>query len=666
MTVAVVLIFLAIITSGMGVSFYSKLNMSVEERFFSGWIFGILTFTICGVISTRLLGFNLLGVNIAAVAALAVGAKGWLDNLDGFSADIDDFKKRLRSPVTSSQNPAVLIAFLIPVWGLIGGMFYNAYSISPDGSLISGHLASWTDWMAHLTYTASFAFSGEVDFQLPTAAGYGIGYHSGINFFAALLIPAGVSLPGALQLSGAFTLFAFPGVMYSVGVRVFKRQSIALLGTYLFMFYGGLGWRMLPQDFQSGWFNSVTRTYTRGPSEAEGHFWLENPMVGHFFPQRPTMLGFPIALLAMAWAYSAWQALEAKKDTPARRCSITDSPLTTLFFVGVLIGLTPFFNLFGFGTPLAMIMAWWVFTGFKKEWLYTIIPAIILALPVIRFLSPPSSSLKIPYSWVSQIKGTAHLERSFAASVVEWLDFWFQNTGIFLLLFIAALVLSKPLSKQIRIGLLPIWLWFIVPNASKPHPWNGNNTHYFVFILLIGALPIAALLVHLVSKHKLALIAVIPAVISMTLAGVIDVYAANGHQASPFPITALESSGMTLGQWARTTDSDSVFVIELGFGEGAASPHLHPLTAMSGRSVVVGFDGWVYDLGIPDWADRKEHSRIILEAGPGFEQLIDLYGVDYLVVGPAHRTPNWQPNIDYWNSVGKVVFSNAGWTVYEV
>ena len=40
--------------------------------------------------------------------------------------------------------------------------------------------------------------------------------------------------------------------------------------------------------------------------------------------------------------------------------------------------------------------------------------------------------------------------------------------------------------------------------------------------------------------------------------------------------------------------------------------------------------------------------------------------VDYLVIGPDSRTPNWNPNTAYWEEAADVVYRHAGWTVYEV
>ena len=670
MTVAMVLIFTTCITAGIGFTFHTGLVMKTEERFFAGWVLGIVAFTLSGLVCTRLFSFSGAAVTIAALVVLTASIPGWRLGAAQGHGEIKDLRHRLAEPLGSGKNPILLAALLIPVWVLIGRMFYFAYQTGADGGIQVGHLASFSDWQAHLTYTASFAFADNTALNLPLAAGNNIGYHAGINYFAALLIPAGATLPGALQVSGAFTLMAFPGVMYSVGMRVFNHQAVALLGTALFLFFGGWGFIEFFRDLSdrgTDALSSLPRTYTRLPDipDLDAQTWwntnpivLENPIVGHFFPQRPTMIGFPIVLLVFGWLWTAWSDIENHGANRNR----------TILFCGVLVGLTPFFNLFAFGVPVAFVGLWWIGTRFRTEWLYFLVPATALALPVVAFLQPPSSALEYPYDWVEHIRNPGGLPENLgtASRVGHWITFWFRNLGFFLPLLVAAQLTRGVLPKRLTVALAPVWLFFFVPNGIKPHPWNGNNTHYFIFVLLLGALPIAALLVHTVRKMPISLLAIVPLCFTLMASGFIDVLATNDQATSPWPLTAMDSAAVAVGKWARTTETDAVFVIELGWAPGQASPHQHPVPALSGRQVLVGNDGWVFDLGIEDWAVRKDHSRIILEAGTGYQELIDTYDVDYLVIGPNTRTPNWDPNIAFWEEAADVVYRHAGWTVYEV
>ena len=661
MTVAVVVIFATCIIAGTGFTHLSGIPMRTEERVFAGWIIGIVALTLTAIITTRLFDFSGAAVALAVVATLGLSMAGWR-RATTWDNEVADLRRRLAEPLRSGDNPILLVVLLIPVWVLVGRMFANAYQYAEDGSILVGHLASFSDWQAHLTYTASFAHANNTALDLPLATGNDIGYHAGTNVFSALLVVAGASLPGSLQLGGAFTLFAFPGVMYCVGIRVFRDQLVALLGTALFLFFGGWGWLEFFRDVADADVDvwpRLPRTYTRAPSPAEGSWWIENPIVGHFFPQRPTLIGFPVVLLVLGWLHTAWNTTGAgqSRDRAAMR---------PFLFCGALVGVIPFFNLFALGTPLVFVGVWWLITRFDRRWMWCMIPAVALALPVVLYLQPPTSSLEYPYDWVAQVTNPGGLPPDLALTerVGDWIVFWARNLGLFVPLLAAAQLWRGALDRQLAIGLVPIWLFFIVPNAIKPHPWNGNNTHYFVFVMLLGALPVAALLVAAVRRLPIAALVAAPVLATMTMAGLLDVVATNGHVAAPYPVTAMDSAGVAVGEWARSTDPDSVFVIESGWPGGYGSVHQHPVPALSGRDVVVASDGWVFDLGIPDWATRKEHMRMILEGAAGWEQLVELYDVDYLVVGA--NTPGWDPNIAFWEQTADVAYRHAGWIVFEL
>jgi hypothetical protein len=176
-----VLIFATCVTAGIGLTFHTDLEMRSEERFFAGWVLGIIAFTLSGIIATRLFSFGGTAVAIAAILTLVGSVPGWRRGATQWGDELADLRRRLAKPLLSGKNPMLLVALLIPVWVLIGRMFYLAYQAAPDGGIMVGHLASFSDWQAHLTYTASFAYADNTALNLPLAAGYDIGYHAGIN-----------------------------------------------------------------------------------------------------------------------------------------------------------------------------------------------------------------------------------------------------------------------------------------------------------------------------------------------------------------------------------------------------------------------------------------------------------------------------------------------------
>jgi uncharacterized membrane protein len=67
----------------------------------------------------------------------------------------------------------------------------------------------------------------------------------------------------------------------------------------------------------------------------------------------------------------------------------------------------------------------------------------------------------------------------------------------------------------------------------------------------------------------------------------------------------------------------------------ADEPH-HWVAPLAGRSVVLGYRGWLEAYGIAT-ARRARELATMLAAEPGFEALLEQHGVDFIVVGPHER-----------------------------
>ena len=98
MTVAVVAIFVTCIVAGMGLTHHSGISMRLEERFFAGWVLGIVAFTLTGMVTTRLFTFGGPAVAVAAVVLLGLSLTGWRQATT-WDDDVADLKARLAAPL---------------------------------------------------------------------------------------------------------------------------------------------------------------------------------------------------------------------------------------------------------------------------------------------------------------------------------------------------------------------------------------------------------------------------------------------------------------------------------------------------------------------------------------------------------------------------------------
>jgi len=740
-TLLVGLLLLLVVVVGFGLSYLTGVDLILEERLAYGAFFGMIAFTICSVLTTRIFSFSGLAVVAAIGLALMISAFGWRTGVRRIIAEVDDFKQRLKASLSNPGNHLVFSIFVALGWIWAWRILSLAYD-ETNGGVDFGNLATFSDWQAHATYTASFAISNNVGFDLPMATGETLNYHSGINFFAASLYQAGASLHAALTISSGFLAFFFPAAMYLVGVRVFNSRWIAGLGTAIFFFFGGLGWthaittsktagtvndqgiRLNLADDGFGFLQTLPGRYTRF---YEAGYWLENPVVGHLYPQRPTLIGFPVTLIASMLLWHAYQNRNRQ----------------TFLFAGVLVGVMPFFHLFGYGTPFVLGIIWAfsaqfedrefdrskhlllfigvavvsamvfglvmamglgviVATGaavivggfaalavqaeegyslpWRKEWLAFLMPAFMLSMPMVMFMRPETSSADFWYSWAVRITQTHETTSGIEGfrlgpenvnqvgaftTITENVRFWFKNFGFFLPLLAVTQFLSiarnRIIPRRIAVATLPVWLWFIGPLFTKLHPWNGNNTHYLVFVLLLGALPVAALLVHLARSNRVLGWTLVPLLVfTMTASGALDLWGSGDADTPGEHGQLMSAADVVMSEWViDNTPDDAVFVVQ--------DSNTHPMSSLTGRRIVGGFQGWIFDLGVEDWFDRTENSGKILQGSEETPTLIQQYDVDYVVIGLRERNDATQPaNIEYWDQNGQLVYDLGDYLIYRV
>jgi hypothetical protein len=613
------------VVTGVGLSALTPLRLSFEERVAYGAVVGAMAVVLSGIVVTRLFDFSGASVTVAVLVALAVGLVGVVRSRRVLHADIANLVARSRLSPMHPESPAPLFVLVVPAWVVTVRILDGAYPAAADGGIDAGHLATFSDWQAHLAYAGSFAYGGSLDLELPIASGNDLAYHFGINFLAAMIVSAGSSLTAGLQISSGYLAFAFPAVMYLVGVRIFERRAVAFWATVIFVLFGGWGWsRFLDDVGERGWsvIWDLPRTYTRDPGEG---WWIENPVVGVLYPQRPTLFGLSIALIATALLWTGYRHGGR-------------GPFLT---AGVIVGAAPLFHLFGYGTALVLGILWAVMDR-RRVWLWFVVPAVVLSIPAVAFLLPPSSSADWFYDWVGHVSDD------------NWVWFWLKNLGLFLPLVLVGQLWKGTLTKTHAIAFVPVWLWFIVPNFVKPHPWEGNNTHYFVFFLVLGVFPVAATLVRLTDVFPSSTAVVAVVVVTMTAAGALDIFAAADRTTGRYPL--MSGSDVLVAEWVReNTDPEAVLVV--------APSNTHSIPALSGRTVQMSFSGWVFDLGIEDWAERSGDAGTILARGAGADDLIEEYGVDYVVIGPRERV-DFGADPAVWDAVAPVAYDFGGYRIY--
>jgi hypothetical protein len=645
-----VLLLLACLLGGFGLTYLSGLELIFEERLFFGTVIGAMAVSLAGFATASLLGFSATSVWLGAVLALAASASGWFCGRRQVLPNLRDVTDRWARSPTAPGHPWPLLAVALVAGVYVYRLFANAYRLLPGG-LYAGNGGTWADWAAHLSYAGSFAYGANFPPQLPLDPGHHLPYPFMIDFLAASLVPLGASLPTALVLSSALLAFAFAPVMYLAGVRLTGSRPVAALAPFIFTLSGGLGFTYFFGDLQAKGLSVLShlpREYSA--LMTENYQWL-TPLIASMLPQRSTLFGFAIVLIVLALLFTAL-------DRPGWQ---------GFLFAGVVTGLSPAFHVHGYGTCVALAAFWAAFHR-RREWIAFFVPALALGIPVVLWLLPESGAqIRVQLGWMAMAGG--HQDN------VVW--FWLKNLGLFIPLLLIAqfsgslfgkLDQSGPLvALRGRMGYLlptryaahfaPMWLWFVVPNIWLFHPWDWDNQKFFVYWALLGSFLVGAVVVRVARAGLPGAVAAVVLLLVLCLAGGLD--ATRNVDLTVSSIRFADNAGLDAAAWSRAHTAPQALFL-------AAYDHDSPIATLGARRVVLGYPGWIWTYGISDWIGKEQDVQAMLQGTPKADALVRRYGVEYVVIGPQEREAPFLANDAYWQSHAALVYSNAEYHVYKV
>jgi len=622
---------LAAAAAGFGITYWSDVGFTLEERVVFGVVLGgaalsVATFVPALVAREVTLVSALLGL----AAILVLGAGGAVLARARVIADWTEARRGWRS-----RWPLLAVLLVCSAWTV--HFLHQAYVYTPNG-LYAGYVNIWGDWAAHLSFAGSFAYGHNFPPEFPIDPGHHLGYPFMVDFLAADLVPLGLSLTEALTATSAMLGLAFPGVLYLAAARFLGERAGAAIAVFLFMLSGGLGFVYLSGDLQRFGLETLAhlpREYTL--NRDVNLQWL-NPVLAYLVPQRSTLFGFSLALILLV---VLWIAL---------RDRLAWHPF---LFAGLIAGTLPVFHVHAWGTVVAL-PAFWALFNRRPQWIAFFAPALVVGIPILAWMWPPDNTSVCGN--LPSLGGFCFQPGWLSGGYPwDWIWFWIWNTSLLLPLLVAGHVLRRWFPTEFPKWFAPMWLWFAVPNVIVLQPWIWDNTKFFVFWALVGGILAGGVLAHMVRRGPGTAIVAVAVMALMGLSGALDLARASDFSVSSVQFT--DAGGLKVAEWVRThTNPDAIFAV--------ADEHNSPIPTLAGRRVLVGYPGWLWTYGLADYVQKQQDDKKILAGDPAALDLARKYGVDYVMIGPQ-EVPRGGSRA-YWDDHATLVYDDGEYAVYRV
>ena len=646
MPLAAAVFLAACAAAGFGITFLSGVRFNFEERVVFGAVLGAMAVSASSFVAS-LLARDVAALTVLVGLASAVGAAavGLIRYRAQVIADWSDARRRWMSGWRAPGHPWPLLAVLVVCGAWTVHLLHQAYVYTPAG-LYAGYVNIWGDWAAHLSFAGSFAYGHNFPPEYPIDPGHRLGYPFMIDFYAADLVPFGLSLTEALTATSAMLGLALPGVLYLAAMRFTAGRAASVIAVFVFLLSGGLGFVYLLGDLRRSGLAvlaGLPREYTL--NRDVDLQWL-NPVLAYIVPQRSTLFGFSLALILLVLL---WIALHEKVGWHP------------FLFAGLVAGVMPVFHVHAYGTVVALA-AFWALFNLRREWIAFFVPALVVGVPILVWMWPPDNT-----SICSDLSVGGYCVQPGWLTFTDWqrngvwlfpadfIGFWIWNTSLLVPLVVVGHFVPRWFPTAFPSWFAPMWLWFVVPNVIVLQPWVWDNTKFFIFWALLASIIVGGVLAGLFRRGPGSAIVAVGAIVLLCLSGALDLLRASEYNVSANLFT--DAGGLKVADWARHhTSPTAIFAV--------ADEHNSPIPTLAGRRELIGYPGWLWTYGLADYIQKGEDDKRILDGDASALQLAHKYHIDYVMIGPQ-ELPRGGSRA-YWDEHGTLVYDDGEYAVYQV
>jgi len=524
-------------------------------------------------------------------------------------------------------------------------LFFKSIYVDSQG-ITAGNRLVWTDWPVHLAIISSFVYGNNFPPQNPLYAGQLISYPFFADFLSAILQILGAGLKTSLVVPGILLALSSISLLYYLGTLLVERKSTVIIGMFVGLFWGGLGFWYFFQDLVKS--SNFWATLTFPPHEytfyQEKNLWFFSFLYSELIPQRSFLFGLPMFLISLILLI----------------IGISQRKKTYLLLAGFLTAIMPFFHMHSYISLLLLsnifipltILITFFHQGFKKakEQLAAVI--FYFLLPIIGL-----GLIQLPFFLSLNLNQTIGLNFGWMEGKENFFLFWFKNTGFFwpLMLFAFWKTNLSTLAKTLAISSI---LLFVLSNIFRFAPWSYDNLKIMTFWYFIGAFLVAKSLVYFYQKNYLGKILAVLLISTLTFSGIIEVTRVLNTQKAKINLWSKDDIELANTIIAKTEPNSVILT---------AAIHDHPVTALAGRRIIIGFPGNAWSWGLTDWAQREADVHTLLKADQIYTPyLLKKYKVDYVLISSREKYFEPAVNEQYFAQNAKFIAGGENYKLYQI
>jgi len=489
-----------------------------------------------------------------------------------------------------------------------------------SGNNIHTTIAGYGDTALHMTQISKFAFSNITNLSEPIFYGEKLNYPFAINFLSAMFLRMTGDwtfsfLAPALFFAFVNTLLAF--WIYNIFFQ--NKSKWAFVGLLVFFLGSGMGgWNYIldinnynysPFGFIEGLTKGMATTVGRWDAVwPEQNIGFGLPLSLGFIHQRAFFAGFFGFLVMFLLLLKGIRTEKTKYYIGA----------------GLALGFLPILHAHSFVAALISVFALgitFLITN-KKENLKKIatvfVIGAIVSLPQLYYVfdigakTATTGFLEPRLGWmINSARGAAQFPINQQATIFNfsYLKFVWVNFGVILPAFFifVLILLSKPKlfgrdNFLIIFFALTASLLFAIVQTIKFQPWDYDNNKLLVYFQFFSVPVIILMFKKLYEQKKKLGIAVLSIFLLFALfSGFIDLIPRLAINKNSLPII-FNSDSQKIAEYIKINASEDEIIL-------TGTTHLNPVNALAGRSVLVGYPGWLWTRGL----DYKKRLREVAE-----------------------------------------------------